>query len=321
MKFSRFLASHLLPIVIMALCVTLWSIFAWFALVERYIILCTAVFAAVVLVVWLSVKYVIVKRHTKKLYRIISELEEGYLLGETLPEPYDAVEWEYYSIMKSVSHSAIGKIGELEDSQEEYRDFVEKWIHEIKTPLTSCALLIKNGSDPLKVRAELKKADNLAESVLYFVRLRTQHRDIKISSASLKSTVESAVRDVMELMITAGISVEIIGEGEVTTDHKAIAFSIRQLLVNCAKYCKNCKVIIEISPEKLTVTDNGCGISAHELPCIFNRGFVGEAGRNYGNGTGMGLYLVKKMCNNIGVDISAQSQRGEFARFTFTFVK
>lgn len=321
MNFIRFIVSQLLAITIVALCVALWCIFAYLAQAAWYVIIGTAAFAAAILVIWLIVKYAAVRRRTKKLRRIIAELKEGYLLGETLPEPYDAVRWEYYAIMKRISRSAISRIGELEESQEEYRAFIEQWIHEIKTPLTSCALLIKNGGDPVKVRAELKKADNIAENVLYFVRLRTPQGDIKITSACLSATAQSAVKDVMELMISAGISVEVKGDWQATTDHKAISFCLRQLLVNAAKYCKGCKVTIEISPEKMTVTDNGCGISAHELPCIFNRGFVGEAGRKLGGGTGMGLYLVKQTCKNLGVNISAQSQKGEYTRFTFTFDK
>lgn len=319
MKFSRFIISELLTITLIALCVVLWVIFAVLVSVKWYVILSTAVFVLLVLAVWMTIKYIAVKKRTKKLDRIMSELKEGYLLGETLPEPYDAVRWEYFSVMKRISHSAIDQITRLSDAQEDYREFIEMWIHEIKTPLTSCELLIKNGGDPIKIRAELKKAENLAESVLYYVRLRTRQSDVKITCAPVEQTAESAVRDVAEMLIAAGISVEVQGKGEVTTDHKAIAFSVRQLLVNCAKYCKGCKVIIVASPQQLTVRDNGCGISPHELPCIFNRGFVGEAGRSRSGGTGMGLYLVKSICNNIGVDVAAQSKEGSYTLFTFAF--
>ena len=152
MKFSQLILSEILKITIIALCLALWCIFAVLAGVEWHAIVATVIFVVFILAVWLSVRFFIVKKRTEKLNRMISELEEGYLLGETLPRPYDAVEQQYYAIMKRVSRSAIDVIGQLEGSQEEYRDFIEKWIHEIKTPLTSCALLIKNGGDPVKVR-------------------------------------------------------------------------------------------------------------------------------------------------------------------------
>ncbi len=321
MKFSRFLISELLRITVAALCFALWCIFAWMSGAEAWLIAVTACGFVLVAAVWLAAKYVAANRRIKKIARILSELKEGYLLGETLPEPYDAVEWEYFNVMKGISRSAVGKIEELSASQEEYREFIEKWIHEIKTPLTSCALLLKNGGAPAAMRAELKRADNLAESVLYYVRLRTQDRDVKILDASLRATVQGAVREVTDLLIPAGISVEVEGDGQVATDHKAVAFSVRQLLVNCAKYCKGCKVRIFVSPEKLTVCDDGCGIPPHELPRIFDRGFVGEAGRKRGNGTGMGLYLVKRTCGNIGIEVTARSEQGKYTRFTFSFAR
>lgn len=321
MKISRFIVSELLTITITVLCLALWCIFAVAADAGWFITLITAVFVLAVLAIWLTVKYIVVKKRTEQLDRVISELKEGYLLGETLPEPYDAVRWEYYTVMKRVSRSAIDAIERLKEGQKEYRDFIEKWIHEIKTPLTSCALIVANGGDERKLRAELKRADNLAESVLYFARLSTPHSDVKITNCSLRSTAESAVKDVMELLITAGISVEVNGEGNAATDHKAIAFSIRQLLVNCAKYCRGCRITITVSENRLEVEDNGCGIASHELPCIFNRGFVGRAGRKVGNGTGMGLYLVKQTCNNVGAEVEAQSEEGKFTRFIFTFGK
>ena len=237
MKFSRFLISELLRITVAALCFALWCIFAWMSGAEAWLIAVTACGFVLVAAVWLAAKYVAANRRIKKIARILSELKEGYLLGETLPEPYDAVEWEYFNVMKGISRSAVGKIEELSASQEEYREFIEKWIHEIKTPLTSCALLLKNGGAPAAMRAELKRADNLAESVLYYVRLRTQDRDVKILDASLRATVQGAVREVTDLLIPAGISVEVEGDGQVATDHKAVAFSVRQLLVNCAKFC------------------------------------------------------------------------------------
>ena len=105
---------------------------------------------------------IVVNKRIKKLNRIADELDEGYLLGETLLEPYGATEREYFFVMKRISHSAIARIEELRRSGEEYSDYIEKWIHEIKTPLTSCALIIANGGDRAKLMAEFKKADNLA---------------------------------------------------------------------------------------------------------------------------------------------------------------
>ena len=68
----------------------------------------------------------------------------------------------------------------------------------------------------------------------------------------------------------------------------------------------------------LVIEDNGSGILPHELPKIFNRGYVGSNGSG---GTGMGLYLVKQTCSALGISLTAQSEKGRFTRFTFVFPK
>ncbi len=59
----------------------------------------------------------------------------------------------------------------------------------------------------------------------------------------------------------------------------------------------------------LDVTDNGIGISACDLPRIFEKGFTGQNGRTTQNSTGIGLYLCKRLCDKIGIGISADSRK------------
>lgn len=319
MRFGKFLLSEIVPLLAVLLITAAWSIFAVAADVNRLFILLSVCIVAVSSAVFFTVKFIVVNKRIRKLNRIADELDEGYLLGETLPEPYGATEREYFFVMKRISHSAIARIEELRRSGEEYSDYIEKWIHEIKTPLTSCALIIANGGDRAKLMAEFKKADNLAESVLYHARLRSMEKDTALTRESVRKTADNAVKSQAELLVAAGISVNIDGDAMISTDHKSLAFSIKQLLVNCAKYCRGCKIQIEISDRCLTLTDDGRGIPSHELPCIFNRSFVGSAGRKAGGGTGMGLYLVKETCERLGIEVSAQSEPDRFTRFIFKF--
>ena len=130
---------------------------------------------------------------------------------------------------------------------------------------------------------------------------------------------DEAVKGEMELLLAAHVRVEVEGDAEVSTDRGSVVFAVKQLLVNCAKYCKGGRVRIAAQGCTLTVEDDGPGVPAHELPRLFGRGFVGGAGQAAGGGTGMGLYLVRETCAGLGIRVEAASREGAFTRFTFTF--
>ena len=62
---------------------------------------------------------------------------------------------------------------------------------------------------------------------------------------------------------------------------------------------------------RLVVKDNGIGIRKEEVRRIFEKGFTGSNGRKTERSTGMGLYLCKKLCRKLGIEISAASREGE----------
>lgn len=196
---------------------------------------------------------------------------------------------------------------------------MESWVHEIKTPLTACALILANGGDPAKLRRELRRADNLTETILAYARLRTAEKDTQISAVGLRAACDQAVREEMELLIAANISVFIEGEATVYTDPKLLVFILKQLLINCAKYCPGCRVDISLGERSLTFSDNGPGIPAHELKRVTERGFTGSAGRARGESTGMGLYIVSELCKTLNIAMEIASEEQRFTRFVFRF--
>lgn len=74
----------------------------------------------------------------------LETMQEKYLIGETLPCPRDSVELQYYLLMQEISRSAIGAVEHAREEKQDYCDYVESWVHEIKTPLTACSLILAN---------------------------------------------------------------------------------------------------------------------------------------------------------------------------------
>ena len=208
---------------------------------------------------------------------------------------------------------------EAREEKQDYYDYVESWVHEIKTPLTACSLILSNGGNPSKLRRELRRADNLTETILTYAKLRTVEKDTQISLVDLRKVCDQAVREEMELLINAGIAVSISGEGHVYSDAKLLIFILKQLLINCAKYCPDCQIHIELGENSLCFEDNGPGIPSHELHRVTERGFSGTAGRKQGQSTGMGLYIVSQLCRSLNIQMEITSQEGDYTRFTFRF--
>ena len=103
------------------------------------------------------------------------------------------------------------------------------------------------------------------------------------------------------------------------TDAKRLVFILKQLLINCAKYCPDCRIRIELGEGRLLLEDNGPGIPTHELRRVTERGFIGTIGRKQGGSTGMGLFIVSQLCDSLNISMELSSKEGEYTRFTFRF--
>lgn len=186
-------------------------------------------------------------------------------------------------------------------------------------PLTAISLVLANDADPAKLRRELRRADNLTEAVLAYARLRTAEKDIQISLVELREACDGAIREEMELLIAADIGISVEGEAVAYTDPKLLIFILKQLLINCAKYCYGCQIQIALENGCLIFADNGPGIPAHELGRVTERGFTGSAGRAQGGSTGMGLYIVSQLAQKLNIDMEITSKENCFTRFILRF--
>lgn len=319
MRIGEYIASRLETLCLLGiggLYICLVSYFCRIPTPVTIILLGSGAFAVIV---WLVTGWWIANRKLKNLRSRLEALPEKYLIGETLARPKDAVEQQYFLLMKEISRSAIGAVDRARAEKEEYSDYVEQWVHEIKTPLTACSLILANGGDPAKLRRELRRADNLSDTILHYAKLCTVEKDLQIGAVDLRTACDQAVREEMELLIAAGIAVSVQGAGRVYTDPKLLVFVLKQLLINCAKYCAGCQIQMILAENSLVFEDNGPGIPAHELSRVTDRGFTGTLGRSTGKSTGMGLYIVKRLCEKMSVGLEPASREGEFTRFTFTF--
>ena len=221
----------------------------------------------------------------------------------------------YYQLLKMAGKSMLEQIGEVERERLEYKEYIEQWIHEIKTPITAMKLLCENHRTnwTKELLLELEKTNRFTEQALYYARSEHTEKDYSVREMALSQVVHQAIADNKYLLLQSGMRLEVEEmQDTVYSDEKWVRFILNQLIVNAVKY-RTKQPVLRISTHKwqdqvvLVVEDNGIGIAASDLPRIFEKGFTGQNGRMVQQSTGIGLYLCKRLCEKLGIGIAAES--------------
>lgn len=259
------------------------------------------------------------KKQLEKLLRLTDELDEKYLIAELMKLPTRADDRIYYQILKAAEKSMLEHIETIRRERMEYKEYIEQWIHEVKTPITAMKLLCENNRSPFtrELLLELEKISRFTEQALYYARSEHTEKDYLVREIRLFDAVHHAIAQNQYLLRQNKVQITLKETEEtVYSDEKWICFLLNQLIANAVKYRgANPHLTIyterENSTLRLCVQDNGIGISAHDLGRIFDKGFTGKNGRTANtNATGIGLYLCKKLCDKLDIGISAESGSG-----------
>lgn len=291
------------------------------------ILLIGAVWLAI-LAAWLAGSCFLEKRRLDGLLKQAQQLEERYLLPEILPPPVTAEEAVYRRLMQMAEKSMLEKIAAAERERKDYREYIEQWVHEIKTPITAGKLLCENNRSALtrELLAQLEQITRYTEQTLYYARSEHTEKDYLIREIPLADLVHGAIAENKYLLRQNQVAVTVEDlPGLVCTDDKWVRFILDQLIGNAVKYRRgnpSLRFSCESRPGEiaLLVEDNGIGIPAADLPRIFEKGFTGANGRAVHSSTGLGLYLCKRLCDKLGIGLEIDSQEGlgTTARLIFT---
>ena len=270
---------------------------------------------ALVLLTGLFLTYWTRKRQMQKLLDMAGQLSERYLISEVMEQPEQAEDQVYYQLLKMAGKSMLEQIGEVRRERLEYKEYIEQWIHEIKTPITAMKLLCENHrTDWTKeLLMELEKTNRFTEQALYYARSEHTEKDYSVREMALAQVVYQAIADNKYLLLQSGVRLEVEEmEDTVYSDEKWVRFILNQLIANAVKY-RSEQPVLRFSTRRqqdqvvLKVEDNGIGISPADLPRIFEKGFTGQNGRMVQQSTGIGLYLCKRLCDKLGIGIAVES--------------
>ncbi|WP_373599816.1 sensor histidine kinase [Paraclostridium bifermentans] len=329
MNIGLYLKDKLLEIFILLATILLTFMFMFIIKIEIHSIIFVEMIFILGIFIIAALDFYKRKKFYNEFLDTFSELEEKSYITEVIDKPNFTEGEIFYDALKQESKYINDTICTYNSRFKDYRQYIETWIHEVKTPIATSKLIIENNKNivTLDIEEEIEKIDNYVEQVLYMSKIESVEKDYHVKKLSLKKLVMNSVKSKSKEIINNGIE-PIIGDLDfyILSDSKWIEFIIGQVISNSIKY-KSDNSQIEFWAEKakskinLYIKDNGVGISAKDLPNIFKKGYTGENGRLYSSSTGIGLYICKKLCEKLEVEIDAISEPNKGTTIKLTFVE
>ena len=271
------------------------------------------------------------KKFYDNLLNMLEELDEKYLITEIIKTPNFLEGKIFKNSLEQIDKSMLENVNKYKYMTEDYKEYIELWIHEIKIPISASKMVIENNKNAItkSIDEELDKVENYIEQALFYARSNTVEKDYYIRKVVLKEIVNESIKKNKSSLIQEKISIDIHDlEIEVNTDNKWIVFILNQIIQNSIKYRKKENSVIEIYANQgkenviLYIKDNGIGIKQGEITRVFEKGFTGTNGRlSNKKSTGIWLYLCKKLCNKLGIGIELNSVQNEGTEVKLVFPK
>ena len=210
--------------------------------------------------------------------------------------------------------------------QEKYNDLLDYytlWVHQVKTPIAASSLLIgdlKDKEAKSQLEQELFKIESYVHLVLQYLRLESFHDDLVLKKENLADLVREVVKKYALFFIQQGLSLNLHDlDHTIVTDKKWFLVILEQVLSNSLKYTKEGSIEIYFQEGSLYIKDTGLGIQNADLLRVFERGFSGYNGRLTQQSSGLGLYLSKKIADQLGHKIAIDSQVGQGTTVSIAF--
>ena len=202
-------------------------------------------------------------------------------------------------------------------------DYYTLWAHQIKTPIAASSLLVGEIEDKKvknQLEQELFKIESYVNIVLQYLRLESFHEDLVLKKENVEDLVKEIVKKYAIFFIQKGLSLNLHDlDRTIITDRKWFVVILEQVLSNSLKYTSQGGIEIYFQEDTLYIKDSGLGIQDADLLRVFERGFSGYNGRLTQQSSGLGLYLSKKISDELGHQISIASQVGQGTTVMISF--
>lgn len=263
----------------------------------------------------------------KEILSKLDLLDEKYLICEMVGKPNFLEGSIFYQMLYEINKSMNENIQDYREKINDFKEYVELWIHEVKIPLSALILYTHNKKIDKAFVKEINKVDNYLEQILYYIRSENTEADYIIKEVDLNKVIRDVMLKNKDVLLERNIDiVSDVHNLKVLTDYKWLEFMINQVISNSMKYMRdieNKKIEIKAYKEDhhiiLEILDNGMGIPKSDIGRVFNKTFTGQNGRKVPGSTGMGLYIVHNLCKKLGHKLEIESIEGEYTKIKFIF--
>ena len=211
---------------------------------------------------------------------------------------------------------------------EDYEEYVEAWAHEAKTPMALLTMILDNNRDTLdpemvyKIEYIRTRLNECVDQMLQYSRIKGEKKDYLFERIEIKDVIGEVIEEYRPLLEEKDfLVINHVNDEKLYGDRRAFRFILGQIVSNSIKYSSE-EPKLEFSVEggnRLVIEDNGIGIKSCDLPFIFERGFTGDTGEARKKATGMGLYLVKKMSDDMNFVLDVASEAGKGFRIVVQY--
>lgn len=302
MKFKDFLKDKIWSLMLMIFSVITVVILVMFYNISIYIKIYIIVAPIVAYTIGIIIEFYRKKTFYDTLKENMEQLEQKYLISEIIKEPSFSEGKILKAVIQDTGKSMLENVNKYKYIQQDYKDYIELWIHEVKLPIATSKLIIENNKNEVtkNIEEELDQIENYVEQALYYARSSTVEKDYYINKCILKDIVNTAILKNKSNLILNKINIELENlDLQVYTDSKWCIFILNQIIQNSIKYKKDGNSILQINAKEnkenvvLNIKDNGIGIKQEEVEKVFEKGFTGTNGRIDGKkSTGMGFVFM-----------------------------
>jgi len=245
----------------------------------------------------------------KKLYALLKNNKEEDYIGDT------ALCKSFQKYIQTKNNKQFSTINEYRQHHENYQSFINRWVHALKTPLSVLNLIYQSNENNEIIKEIQSETDKILEGLnlaLGFSRTSNIKQDFFVEQINVKDEINTVLNELKRLFIRKLVFPRLI-ENEnniIYSDKKWFKFIITQILSNSIKYSnkQNSVITITISKNDILIKDNGIGIASKDIHRIFDLFYTGGNGRLYGESTGIGLYLVKKISDELNFKLNIRSK-------------
>lgn len=284
-----------------------------------------------VFTVYLIVDYIRMNCHYKAVKALYEKDGMDWIVS--LPSPSNFEQKVYTELLYKLKKDADSIVQNYHNKTAENLEFLETWVHEIKTPIAASKLIIENNLNHPTEKAlyalsdEVDKIEDMVQTTLYYSHLDNFSKDYQIDRVDLQKVINGCIEREYSNITNKKIHLIIQNVNmQVDTDGKWLSFIVKQIIDNAIKYSlRNGTVQLYVQSEEkedvLYIEDFGIGIKEGDLRRVFDKNFTGSNGRKVCNSTGIGLYLSQKLARKLGHFITISSTLGKGTKVSIHFPK